>query len=473
MNAKRRAASLLLGVVLAACGSTPATPMPAGSTQPTPSPLDTLGPTAIHASPTASPAASASTTIPTPVPTPTARPDPSPSPTTAASGLPAGWHHELVCREDSYSGCELHLYDAAGRDQPGWPVPPLAGWCGPENVAVGTDGVAYVACTTNEERIVVSSFAVTGSSRPGWPVGTKGLAGGVHVGPEGTVYVGVMTGADGRGFSVHAFTPDGRPLPGWPRPLPGAAQGFTLAPDGIVVGWWYEDLKEDTLDLQAARTKYTMIGPNGTTLPGRWPITSIGTATAPVVTKDGSLFYVSATGKVWGHDRSGNIIDGWPYPLSQWYPPEPPELRPDGRLLFIRGEYVRADGTTPDSEVIVLTTAGMVASGWPYRTNASLAGPRCCTDCYSYFPRVSAADGTLYIAPWTQDGAQIVALDRRGRVVAGWPYRLPAGSRVAQLEMGSAGRIVVTLRGLSAQDGYCDPDTTHRITLTPAGELAS
>ena len=57
---------------------------------------------------------------------------------------------------------------------------------------------------------------------------------------------------------------------------------------------------------------------------------------------------------------------------------------------------------------------------------------RCCIDCGSYFPHASAADGTLYIAPWDEDGAQIVALDRRGRVVTGWPYRLPAGSRVAQ-----------------------------------------
>ena len=106
----------------------------------------------------------------------------------------------------------------------------------------------------------------------------------------------------------------GTPAPAGPG-APGSGQGFTLAPDGTIVGWWYEDLEEEAIDLQAARTKYTMIGPNGKTLPGRWPITSIGTATAPVVTQDGSLFYTSATGKVWGHDRSGNIIDGWPYRL--------------------------------------------------------------------------------------------------------------------------------------------------------------
>jgi hypothetical protein len=38
MSTKRRAASLVLGVLLAACGSTPATPAPVGSTLSAPTP---------------------------------------------------------------------------------------------------------------------------------------------------------------------------------------------------------------------------------------------------------------------------------------------------------------------------------------------------------------------------------------------------------------------------------------------------
>jgi len=464
MNAKRRAASLLLGVVLAACAGTPGSPTPAGSLSPVPSPtpITTPGPTAPSRSATP-PSAAPTLTAPSPSP---------PGPTAAASGLPAGWHHELVCREDG-TGCQLHLYDVAGREQPGWPRD-LVGGCWSENVAVGSDGVAYVACTTEDEQTVVRSFAVTGSPRPGWPVEATGWPGVVHVGPDGTVYVETMTGPEQS--AIHAFGPDGRPRSGWPRTLPGLmAQGFTLAPDGTVVGWWYEDLKEDTLGTQAARTKYTMIGPDGQTLPGRWPITSIGTATAPVIAQDGSLFYVSATGKVWGHDRSGNVIDGWPYQLPYpwpWPPEWPPELRPDGTLMFILGGWTADDGTRSDSEVIVLTTSGRVASGWPYRTNASLDGVRCCIDCYSYFPHAVSADGTLYLAPWTEDRAEVVALDRRGQVVTGWPYRLPAGSRVVELEMGSAGRLAVTLQDCSAPGRCCDSDASRQITLTPAGELA-
>ena len=448
MNAKRHAAFLLLVVFLAACGSTPATPTPAGSTQSTPSATRALSP---------GPSAVASAR---------ATPDPSPSPTAAASGLPAGWHHELACREDG-TGCQLHLNDGAGREQPGWPRD-LVGGCWPQNLAVGTDGVAYVACMIDDQQVLFSAVDVSGASVPGWPIRATGYPLRVEAGPDGTVYLGTVNDAGDGVLSIHAFDLDGHPKAGWPTALPRTAD-FAIAPDGTVVGWWYEDLEEETLDLQAARTKFTMTGPNGKTLPGRWPITSIRTATAPIVTKDGSIFYTSATGKVWGHDRSGNIIDGWPYRLPYRVPPE---LRPDGRLMFIVGGGTRADGTASDSEVIVLTTAGRMASGWPYRTSSSIDGPMCCIDCGPYFPHAVSADGTLYIAPWDEDGAQVVALDRRGRVVTGWPYRLPAGSRVVELEMASAGRLVVGLRDCSAQSGCCYSDASRQITLTPAGDLA-
>jgi hypothetical protein len=344
----------------------------------------------------------------------------------------------------------------------------LAGGCWLENLAVGTDGVAFIACKIDDQKVLFSAVDVDGASVPGWPISATGYPLRAEVGRDGTVYFGTV-GAGGDGaLSIQALGPDGHPRTGWPTALPRTAD-FALASDGTIVAWWYEDLVSNGLQAQFARTKYTMIGPNGRTLPGRWPITSIGTASAPVVTKDGSIFYTSQTGKVWGHDRSGNVLDGWPYRLPYNVPPE---LRPDGRLMFILGEYVLGNGTTPDSQVIVLTTAGKLAPGWPYRTSASLAGVQCCIDCYSYFPHAVSADGTLYIAPWTEDRAEILALDRRGQVVTGWPYRLPAGSRVARLETGSAGGIVVTLRDGSAQAGFCGSETTRQITLAPTGLLA-
>lgn len=86
MNEKRRAASLLLGVVLAACGSTPTTPTPAGSTQPTPSapPIATASPVATPESPAPSPATPPPASSPTSTAAPTS-PAPTPSPTAGAA----------------------------------------------------------------------------------------------------------------------------------------------------------------------------------------------------------------------------------------------------------------------------------------------------------------------------------------------------------------------------------------------------
>jgi probable HAF family extracellular repeat protein len=76
MNAKRRAASLLLGVLFAACAGSPAIPTPAGSSPlvPSPTPIRTTVPTA-----TPAPTAAALTASPLVAPTPTAVPLPGPT----------------------------------------------------------------------------------------------------------------------------------------------------------------------------------------------------------------------------------------------------------------------------------------------------------------------------------------------------------------------------------------------------------
>ena len=98
MNAKRRAASLLLGVVLAACAGNPTAPTPAGSP-------GALSPTPITASgPTSAPSAA---TIPTPQATPSPARTPSaasppPKPTTApVPPMPTGatFHEDVECLE--------------------------------------------------------------------------------------------------------------------------------------------------------------------------------------------------------------------------------------------------------------------------------------------------------------------------------------------------------------------------------------
>ena len=140
---------------------------------------------------------------------------------------------------------------------------------------------------------------------------------------------------------------------------------------------------------------------------------------------DGSIYYTSATGKVYGHDRTGAIIDGWPYRLPY---PVAPELRSDGALVFV-GE----------SDVVVLDRSGRMVKGWPYETRATFLAPGCDTPGFPEMISLLATDGTLYLAQWDGARSSVVALDKSGRKVDGWPYRVPAGWRVTWLQSDSEG----------------------------------
>jgi hypothetical protein len=96
MNAKRSAASLLLGVFLAACANTPASPTPSGSSPVSP------GPTTITTSgPTIAPSALPAATIPTPRPTPKPTTAPVPPKPTGAT-----FHEDVKCLDAECSEAE-------------------------------------------------------------------------------------------------------------------------------------------------------------------------------------------------------------------------------------------------------------------------------------------------------------------------------------------------------------------------------
>ena len=356
----------------------------------------------------------------------------------AAWALPPGWRYALACDDES-TNCVLHLLDGAGAEQHGWPVA-VPGEC-LGDVAIGPREEAFVPCTADREA-VVTGLDRGGTALPGWPVRLRGSVAyslwndfawgagtSIGVGPDETVYVAVdRTGGRGS-YAIHALAPDGSPRAGWPRALKGGAQGFTLAPDGMVVAWWYEGAQED-LELSADRTVFTTIRPDGHELSG-WPIGSKGAASGPVVADDGSLFYTSATGKVWGHDRTGAVIDGWPYQLPH---PIAPWFRSDRNLLFIGM-----------SEVAVLDRDGNLVPGWPYRTSASFSAPSCDTPGFPSALSALAADGRLYLAEWDGRRTSIVALEPDGRAPAGWPYDVKEGWRVASLDVAGDGTVDVAL----------------------------
>jgi hypothetical protein len=367
--------------------------------------------------------------------------------------LKTGWRFDLDCYEDEGGECHLHLYDDAGREQDGWPVS-IPGACS-DPVAIGPHESVFVACTRNG-RAVVTALNRSGKAIPGWPVRIRGSvawtrwndfgygasAPSIAVGSDGTVYVAVATGDHGI-YSVHALTSDAKPRKGWPVTLPGGGQGFSLGLGGAIAAWWYEGIAEEEYSFDARRTRITMIGPNGKTLPG-WPIGSKGAASGPVVGTNG-LFYVSATGTVWGHDRTGKVLKGWPYDLQA---PIAPELRPDGTLMFM-----------DDSEVTVLDQRGRPVPGWPFQADGTFAGPVC--EGFSYQPTATTADGRLYVSDWNGRRASIIALDGAGRSAIGFPHRVADGWRVTSLE--SVGGGIVEARLTGAACGYGRDDTSIRI----------
>ena len=372
--------------------------------------------------------------------------------------LRAGLRYDLACDE---TPCILHLFDEEGRDQEGWPVA-VAGDC-PGSVVVGPAESAFIPCNRNRSA-VVTALGRDGNPLAGWPASVPGSVawatwngfswGGTDplaISPDGTVYLGVNPRGSEQRFQIHSFAPNGTARKGWPATLPGGAQGFAVAPDGFIVAWWYEDL-EDSIDLQARRTRFTMLDPTGDKLPG-WPIGSVGAASGPVIWADGSIAYTSASGKVWAHDRTGEVIKGWPYRLPY---PIAPILRGDGRLLFVGS-----------SEVHVIDERGRSLPGWPWRTRSTLDAPGCDTDGFGYEVYALGADDTLYLGLSNGSGSELLALASNGAREAGWPYRVPDGWRVTSIEPALDGTLAARLTG---GDCFREFDGTA-IRLTRAGAL--
>ena len=380
----------------------------------------------------------------------------------------AGEIYALDCGVDG--PCRLDYLPEPVEDEPGWPVL-VSGPC--RGTARTQDGGAIAACDS-QGAVLVHQFSAAGVPRAGWPVRLPGSTASVYdnlftigCGDDASSLALTSTGAlvvavvDGSEALVHVLEPDGSPRSGWPRPFPGdspghdgiggnGCRGFDLGPDGSILVWGYEGVEQD-IELSAARTELSVYEPDGRTRSG-WPRGSTGAASRPVIGADGSVTYVSASGKVWRHEAGGKIAAGWPYQLKV---KTAPYVTPDGRIVVIDGEH-------GSRTAISLDRSGAMVPGWPVALDD--VETRCLfgdTPCAGSVEPAIGADGALYVA--LGDGS-IVALESAGRDVAGWPVELGEGAHVTDLRLDGS-RLVVAAVRCSSDDGRCLGDSTPMTLL--------
>lgn len=369
-------------------------------------------------------------------------------------------------------GCEIHRLDADGREVSGWPfdVPadfacPAGDQCYSSGLDVGPNGTVYLTSQRSEE-LSLMALDSGGDVMPGWPLVLDGYDwSDKQLGPDGTVYLirrpfGTPThdpivGMIDEGAVLFAFGSDGRPRSGWPVPVPNIGR-YLLSPDGDVVIW---SLLNDVGELCSSprRTLFTVLGPDGRTARG-WPRGSTGFASFPKLGPDGTLYYVSATFKLYAHDRSGEVMTGWPVAVpgaGGGCGPDSPLVTPDGTIYTV-GE-----------EVTALSPDGRPLAGWPYRPAAQMRAPCFDTDCGGgYAPPVVAPDGTVYLIVYPSDPsgvrAEVLALDREGDLKPGWPYRLPF----------DANKVSVGMAGHTADGRLFVRGGGQLLALDPDGRLA-
>lgn len=382
-------------------------------------------------------------------------------------------------------GNELHRLGADGRDLPGWPfrVPPDFTCptgpdfetddprtptpndpCYPPRVSVAPDGTAYLT-GQRINGIRLLAIGPSGVVKPGWPIALEDRDWyPQQLGPDGTVYVvgrppGTPTWVEGKGLvdddaKLWAYGPNGRLRSGWPIPVPNIG-GFLIDPLGDIVIWSLVD-DDGELCRSPRRTVYTIVGPDGRTRPG-WPRGSTGFASFPVLDASGTLYYISATAKLYAHDRAGDVKAGWPVAVPGVHGgcgPASPYLAPDG-TLFAMGD-----------EVVAVSPDGRSPSGWPYRLAGSQRGPCFDSECFgSLGAPAFGPDGTVYVLVYQPESggvrAEIVALDRQGQPKASWPFRLPFNANTVPIYSPSVspdGRVIVRTGSTPSWLLAIDPD---------------
>ena len=397
MNAKRRAASLLLGVVLAACVGTPTAPTPAPASPAAPSP------SAEASSPTATPAAAPTAT---PIANPTPGPTPTPPPVAPTTAAPP----------------------------PGSPTPPVSahGWpvAGATDPVFGRDGTVYAVVRTRDETpYAIVALDGGGHLKLGWPVRLSAPASevGLAAGRDGSLYATICEPSTA-GCGLHHFTADGRVPRGWPLSLPGmtGCSAPLVGSDRTVYATCVArpDGPDPDTGLTGAdpTTGLTIAADPVSGARAGWPVHYGGDALA--IAPDGTL-YVNAWQSNWeggapmtvaAFAPDGTLRPGWP---RSWPADAFVRLAPDGTLYawwYEGGVGMEGGFMARRTFYAAIGTDGRTLPGWPRSSIGLASSPE------------FGADGTLY---YDAESGDVYARDRKGAVKPGWPVRGVGGSGLA------------------------------------------
>ncbi len=396
-----------------------------------------------------------------------------------------GFDRDLYVSIPVSGGSILARLDGTGRSMSGWPVRlPGAGECG--SLLPVADGSIRVACQFPTDQVAEGpppsrayAFGPDGAQMPGWPVALPCCLTGRVIGDVLTVYAEEVLGSE--------FRP-GDPIPRTAAVITVASDGtirngeqvtfqeccistWAIGPDGVAYGTLVQpgDTPAD------ATSQVTAVG-----LPGfarGFPIAIDGIASTPsfdaagrIHLTVGSPFERPARTLVFDPDGSAVAAGSGPLDLavpSEWDGiegsgggPIAPLVGPDGTtyLIDIFGNRTIVAGLSP---------TGRAMRGWPYRSDARhqsigfCAADEVCEGSYWALPAIGPGD-VLYLvhaAANSAAGGSIVAINRDGRVVPGWPVGLRrAGSAFWSVVVASDG----TAYALAIEP---EPNGSHSVTI--------
>jgi len=495
MNAKRRAASLLLGVILAACVGTPTPPTPG------PSPITTPGPTSPPESATP-PSAVPTLTAPSPSP-----PGPTSSPTGAAqlpgsSPVPAALPiHDgtvsmapgpdgglyILVADTSGPGSRsvLTLLDVQGRPRAGWPIA-LVGWgCGgwaeSPPLAAG-DGSIRLVCSVSAgpgepEHSRAFAFDPKGRSMVGWPVDlpdeilrwlSRVVDDRLVVVARGTREANPATGESSGALRLLSVAADGTLRVGRRYEKPDTDQDNwspQIGPDGIA---YQQACFDDRTEIMAFDLDGARAG---------WPVRVDSCVSGVVFGPPGRLYVIECT----SHPQTTRTLvfdlDGRALPFGSAALPIEAQSTWSGAGPGEPAVVVASDGAAfllsdagYQTTVYGLDPSGRVMAGWPYHATDGLQWQGECsgmvTGCGVSLSTSAVGPGDVLYLP--QAGRRLVAIGPDGKVRAGWPVVLTRpGAEFWSVVVGSDG----TAYALAIEPEAGDRTSSTILAIAPDGTV--